>query len=430
MPDQFGNPTTREVLAQINDEKNLMISRAGSPEERRQATLFAMGRLAASGQDPRLLQAQAIEDAQTEVQAIPREDDESELAYARRLTSALADRLRSVDPSAANAARMEAKKLESEEQNRRILQQQEELQRQSITENIMDKTLRERFEDMGYVVNMKTGDILGQVQISDPQYAEKVAKMVGNDPTITDMSYDDMLKFSNDPVRAAGKQVSVQQFGTLTQEIDQNYKMGVTVNQLYDIAEDAWVDGQNTISDFTNLTSKVNNLAGNISEAMVTMKDGTELTDYMNSPRGRELYERARNKGITQSLLTSLAYMFAQARNDRVTDADLEAAITMLGGAGGDIRVALAAIDQQMANQKATWGAIESSIGASPEAGGVWSPGQYRILSDKSTMAKRELDRALERGVAARARTFQVPEVENKTGAPPTPRPGARNWGN
>lgn len=428
MPDQFGNPTTREVLALINDEKNVMMARAGSPDERRAATLLAMGRLMASGQDPRLLQAQAIEDAQREVQQLPRGEDESELSYTRRLTSALADRLRSIDPSSANAARIEAKKLESEEQNRRILQQQEELQAQSIAENKFDKTLRERYEDMGYVVNLKTGDVLGQVPIDDPEYAQKVAAIVGNDPTITDMPYEDMLKIVNDPGRAVGKQVSVQQFGTLTREIDQNYKMGVTVNQLYDIAEDAWVDNQNTISDFTTLASKVNSIVGNVAETMSTMKDGTDINDYMNSPRGRELYERARNKGITNSLLTSLAYMFAMARNDRVTDADLEAAIDMLGGRGGDIRVALAAIDQQMANQKATWGTIESSIGLSPEAGGVWSPGQYRILNDKAQMAKSELDKALARGRAARERTFQVPEVENKTGEPVAPRPGARSW--
>lgn len=428
MPDQFGNPTPQEILAQITAENDELMSRAQSPGERRLAHLFTLGRTLTSGMDPRLIRAQGIEEAQREVQQLPRGADESELSYTRRLTSALADRLRSIDPSSANAARIEAKKLESEEQNRRILQQQEELQRDSLEKNEFDKTLRERYEDMGYVVNLKTGDVLGQVPINDPEYAQKVAKIVGNDPTITDMPYEDMLKIVNDPGRQVGKQVSVQQFGTLTREIDQNFKMGVTVNQLYDIAEDAWVDNQNTISDFTTLASKVNSIVGNVAETMSTMKDGTDINDYMNSPRGRELYERARNKGITNSLLTSLAYMFAMARNDRVTDADLEAAIDMLGGRGGDIRVALAAIDQQMANQKATWGTIESSIGLSPEAGGVWSPGQYRILNDKSKLAKEELDRALARGRAARERTFQVPELENKTGTPPAPKPGARPW--
>ncbi|OGT57392.1 MAG: hypothetical protein A3E01_07125 [Gammaproteobacteria bacterium RIFCSPHIGHO2_12_FULL_63_22] len=430
MPDQYGNATPQEVLAQITAERDQIMGAAQGPDERRLATLFSLGRMMMSGQDPRLLKAQAIENAQREVQELPRGEEESELSYTRRLTSALADRLRDVDPSSAAAARVEAKKLESEEQNRRILMQQETMQEQAIAANESDKTLRQRFEDMGYVVNLKTGDVLGQVKIDDPEYAEKVAKIVGNDPTITDMPYEDMLRIVNDPATAMGKQVSVQQFGKLTEEIDQNYRMGVTVNQLYDIAEDAWVDNQNTVSDFSAIASKVNAVVGNVAEAMSTMKDGTDINDYMRGPRGRELYERARNKGITESLMVSLAYMFAMARNDRVTDADLEAAVKMLGGQGGDIRVALATIDAQMANQKATWGSIDSSIGLPPDQGGVWSPGQFRILSDKSSLAKSELDKALARGVAARARTFEVDEIENKTGEPPVPRPGARNWGN
>jgi len=423
MPDQFGNPTTQEVLAQITAEKDEIMMQASSPDERRMANLYAIGRMMSSGQDPRMLRAKGIEDAQREVQAMPRDDEESELSYTRRLTSALADRLRGVDPAAAALARNEAKKLESEEQNRRILQQQEHLQRLSIAEAEDEQSERARLEDKGYVIDMATGDFLGQVDTKAPDYAERVETIRKGRPTVTDVSYDDMLKFANDAaLTSVGKQVSVQQFGKLAENLDQNFAMGVTVNQLYDIAEEAWKSGQNPMSSITGMTNKIQTISNGIGELHRVMRGTNEpLEDYLDGDRGQEFLQRAVRAGISKSLFQSLAYMFAMARNDRVTDADLEAALDMIGANGGDIRVAMSAIDQQLRNQRVLMTSADTSIGLPPDQGGVWSPGQYGILTSKRDAARGQLDRAITRGETARARTFDQNELTGPPGTPPAP---------
>lgn len=64
----------------------------------------------------------------------------------------------------------------------------------------------------------------------------------------------------------------------------------------------------------------------------------TIANDYMEN----RLDANAARRGITASLLTDMAYMFAMARNDRVTDADFDAAYSVLGGDSG---VAVTALD-------------------------------------------------------------------------------------
>lgn len=433
MPDQFGNATPQELLQQLSDARDAMMARAGTGQQGRETVAYTIGRMISAGMDPRIMQAKKIQDAVSASQSTPRQENESEIDYQLRVGSDAFERIRKIDPTSAAKILDQNRKLEQENLNRQILLQQKTMNTNSIAEETRKQTLRKDFENTAYIVDMKGQNVVGQVSLDDPEYDKKVSEFTQGNPMRLAMSKDDMIKIVDDPAKV-GKMVSVQQFAKLSEQIDENYKQAVTATQLNDIIGAAWQkDGQNVLSDLSGVTQQVNRIVGSVDEAKAWYyhQNGESVSSYLTAGAGKPLYERARNKGITISLMTGLAYMLAQARNDRVTDADLEAALKMLGGEGGDARTALAVIDEQLRNTELTNGTIESSIydGGKASDGGLWGDGQYNLLDKKFSRSKAALADVRSRMAETRKQIFGVEELQPLNLTPTAPKPaGARNF--
>src|SRR3990167_3491267 len=160
MAEQFGNPTTQEVLSQITEEQDLLVGSARTSADHRNALLFRLGRMMTANQDPRMVKANAINTVLGKSLAISREEGEPALDFEIRKGRDLYSRLIDVDQTSAVEVAKSVLELEQERTQQARLKEQDarnEEQHTAQMQSYKESAALNNAEGIRYAYDPKTG---------------------------------------------------------------------------------------------------------------------------------------------------------------------------------------------------------------------------------------------------------------------------------
>lgn len=345
MPDQFGNPTPPEILSQISQERDSTISGASNPMERRNAIMFAMGRMLNSGQDPRLERAQEIEHAVGQSMGLTRGEAESALDYEIRRGRDLFERLKFVDPTSASEVSGQLIKLEDERfQQSRLKAEDARVAtefEQSQQDVVNTRQRRSITEDLFYEFDPKVGKVTDfTTNVSDPDHllARQQVKDRGNWLITSDQAYRSLLDTDAANIKLLGSEKA--QHAT---EISSAIASVITARDMAGMFADVMESGNNPNTLAEVLSTKGGSILSAWNETRRMLNPQAKDVPMYGSPEfasdsmqlEKYLQDRNVRVQVPTALLTLYAYSVARSVDGRVTEQDFKNIYDMLGAAGG-----------------------------------------------------------------------------------------------
>lgn len=359
MPDQFGNPTPQEVLAQIGGENNSVIAGAQTPAARRNAMLYALGRNMTASQDPRMVQAQVINDAVGKSLAINREEGESALDFEIRKGRDLYSRLTDVDHTAALQVAKQVLMLEEERSQQARLKEQD-TRAQEMHAAQMDSYKRDlavdNAEGIRYAYDPKT-------QSSVPGLWTHIQDLAGSLKDQTDwqarglipVTRDELFRLSGQAGDAEAHKGILNNSGIQSMLTTASDYVGQALlgKQVISGMADALEAGANPSTGAERFAVAAQGLLNSFDETRrsLHMDKATGLVDpnFRPAPRPgskefdedvRKVQQALNDRNIKTSLpasfLTLYIYSVAKAQDARVTNMDFENIASTLRSVAGD----------------------------------------------------------------------------------------------
>lgn len=342
MPDQYGNPTPQEILQQIVRERDVVLNSARTPAEQRNANLYAIGQAATQGFDPRLVNAQKIQDALSKSLALTRGKDESALDYEIRRGRQMFEDVKSVDPTTAADVSAKLVELETERAQQERLKaadKRTETQFGWQTEDRVQVAKRNRAWDITdglfYEVDPKTWKTTGETTgLDDPDHQVKVNEVRDRKNIL----------LSADDLRALGANTSAADYKLLGSDLaaTKNQIAGVIDNtnvasNLMKTFINAGKAGDNPATYADKIARGLGPIVNTVNESMKAV--GMRPAPAVGSPEfaqdvsifEQELQRRNLQSQVPVSLMVQLAYTWAKSFDNRVTEQDFLNAYNMLG---------------------------------------------------------------------------------------------------
>jgi hypothetical protein len=357
MPDQFGNPTPQEVMQGFADQAEAMRRSAQTPQARREANLYNLGRGAVMGMNPQVVRAREIENALKAGSELERGPQETALDFQIRQARQMFDDVKQVDPTTAAQISAQLTQLESERAEQARLQQSHELDVEQAELDIEADRATNILEGRGYLVNIVTGEQLGSLKMNDPLFDQRSQELGLGQPGVVVLPYDEASDFGADELFSdMFNKSTLAEMGT---HLEASTDLAATGSELIGVLNAAYDADQNALSDVSSAERVLNRISGNIDE--LAARCGSE--DGQTEPLAAAwLRANASRRNISSALLTKMAYQVALAFNRRVTDKDFELAYSMLGGDSGSPEVAVNTI---RANLRTNRRSVDDSIGVS-----------------------------------------------------------------
>lgn len=376
MPDQFGNPTPQEVLAQIGGENNSVIAGAQTPAARRNAMLYALGRNMTVSQDPRMAQAKAISNALGRSMALERNDGESALDFELRKGRAMYDDLKDVDRPSAQQVGERLLQLEQERDEQDKLRSREERERQQEARNVEMHNLQtaqmrsaaavRNFEGIRYGYDYKNNKLVDGLwtHIDDPTSVvdEKEWSAKGIIPISPEMAFQ--LRLATDKTN---QDILGSDFRAKTDVLTSYVDSAIMAREIAKGFRESLEAGFNPTASIRGLTSRLQSIANSVEvvrEAAHT-RDGLLDPNFRAAPKpgSREFAEDERRvtdalnragmkTAIPSSLLTLYVYGVAKAQDARVTNMDYETIAGTLSAAVGNPEQTAEVIESQLGIRK------------------------------------------------------------------------------
>lgn len=339
MPDQYGNPTPADVMAQIIQERELGMRAAQTPHQRRIAQMAAVGKTIFSGFDPRMVRAQEISDALEKSTKIDRMEGEDQLSFEIRQARLAFDEMKNVDPVTAAEISSKLTELEAERLERSFLTQRRELEMEAMEESVTRSRRENILDGIQYELDPRSGKLTGEfVNMADADAALSVDDVAGRGNIL--LPADDVRGLM-DTSTADFNLWNNSDFSTQLEQIDTQVRNVGVANQLAEVMNAALAEGDNPAAFFDSLERKL----GGVMEGIDDLKGlaGGERP-VPGDPRWNRDISAAEDfirregirSGVTASLLTTLAYTRARTFDNRVTDQDFRKAYDMLGADSGD----------------------------------------------------------------------------------------------
>ena len=367
MPDQFGNPTPQDLLAQVFASRDQQMATARTPQERRLADLHSMGQALGLGFSPQMARAKDLQKAQNDVQALSKKAGESAIDFERRQLGALYNLVKDLDPETATKVVARMTELDKEIDERNRLKAQDSREAYSF-EQAKNKDLATNFfQSTVYTMDPSKGlESLERHDLNKPDETQKrIAERQKEIPGL--------LRLSNDQViQLFGKQAALDSKGASSgftknaqgKDYDSVIAQGQVLalsNRLVDLLSDP---GFNPLTDF----AKVDKVVNAVGQDVISMNQETALArggegalrdNSSFAVQGTGSWPglaslRARGnavaKAVSDSLFVRLAYAFAKSMDPggRLSDKDFDMAWRMLGGDTRDPRAAAQAIGDQI----------------------------------------------------------------------------------
>lgn len=389
MPDQFGNPTPQEVMAQIAGEDQALLTQGATPQERRLNRLVHATRLMAGGQDPRLAQADQIVKAQRRALSMQQEEGESNLDFSIRQGRTMLEDMRDVDPATYAQISEQLTGLEKERLDRRLLlarderaaaqderaaaQSEQQVRSQTLAN---DRTQRDLdFNNVVYFYDPQEQALTGEVMDSTEEgFAERLSAFQQTNPGVIPVSREQVLDVLDTSA------ADINYFNNSTRE----QKIGAINNQLRFVDNAAALAsvfarsfeeeaGNPAAQVIGSINRGIGSIMNNLTEGRRILDNNRDRNEVVLPSYGSAKFEedvkdiegRMREdsdmlRWVNQNnisfqdastLMTSLAYTLARTYDNRVTDADFRNAWKMLGGGNSDPGTIMSALRQQALHQ-------------------------------------------------------------------------------
>lgn len=372
MPDQFGNPTPQEVLAQIVSEKQAANRVASTARQERANNMRAFGQALFAGIDPRLTAAKEINEALAPAQMLERGETESAIDFEIRQHREMFESVRNVDPTTAAQISAQLTELEEERAQRVFLQQDRENTLAQAEDDNRDRDAEWVANNVLYVVEPGARGTTGEyLELDDPDFEEKRQGHMANglmvvpadqvrgllDTSTSDSkwwnnsSYDKRFTAVSDIARTVGVANALGE--VFLNAIDTTGDIPTTA---WDKVESGLVSIGSTLSD---MKRSVDGRTADMPRPGDPLYEGSRSdVATWDGVHGEDstvnlLMNRGMNAIQAQSLLTTMAYTLARSFDARVTEQDYINARRIIGAANGHPALIMAAIESNLLTSNA-----------------------------------------------------------------------------
>jgi len=263
-------------------------------------------------------------------------EGEDDIAFRQRQVQTFFDEVKHTDPALAAQAAEELTSIQNERVERDMLMSQEE-RRKSNEQRLADQE-RDRQEDrsrknvfnnLGYAYDRRTGKATA-FNLSTPEGKAKLVEASKN-PDTTVLTREEMANMDERKAREADSRYwnnsdRSEKIGTYEATFDSYNRVG-RMMEIVGTEPD-------TLTTVAGIEKAISNLEAEV--GAFENATGADLT-MIEKWRGRlkqEVDAAARARGVTDSMLLSVAYSWAKAKDPggRLSDKDLDLAIQMVGG--------------------------------------------------------------------------------------------------
>lgn len=359
MPDQFGNPTPQEILAQISAEQDAMLSRATTPYQTRLANLYALGRAVTSGLDPRLVSAKNIQDALSKTNDFKRMENESALDFEIRRGRQMFEDVKMVDPPTAADISAKLIELEGERAEQDRLKERFGWEREQHVQAVQKHKSWDLTEGLFYEVDPNTGKTTGvSTSVNEATHSLTVNEVRERGNLL--ITADDASALRLDTANADLKLLNNSDFSQMLGQVAGAMEAGIVARDLASLYVEAGEEGMNP----TTATDRVYRVGNSVLQSINEMRRSLGLIEApsIGTPEfaadqsviEAELRRRGIQTAVPAALLTLYTYSVARSVDPRVTEQDFRNFSSILGGTSGSPEQIMSTMRQQLLGRHET----------------------------------------------------------------------------